>query len=120
MYTDDSGSSGFGPEDFDAIDDRASSGEGGRRWRGFWREVSLLGRMARSVAKGEYHLATPQMFALFGSLAYVVSPVDAIPDPVVLIGLTDDAAVVAGTVSLMAVEMAMYRDWEMSQQAAAA
>ena len=31
---------------------------------------------------------------VFGALAYFVSPIDAIPDPLILLGMTDDATVI--------------------------
>ena len=40
--------------------------------------------------------------ALIGALAYFVLPVDAIPDILPAIGFTDDAAVLAGTLKLVA------------------
>jgi uncharacterized membrane protein YkvA (DUF1232 family) len=40
-------------------------------------------------------------FALIGALAYFISPLDFLPDILPLIGLTDDAAVLAGAVRLV-------------------
>lgn len=40
-------------------------------------------------------------FALIGALAYFISPLDLLPDILPLIGLTDDAAVLAGAVKLV-------------------
>jgi uncharacterized membrane protein YkvA (DUF1232 family) len=94
----------------DAIDDK--SRKGGGRWRQFWSEVAVLGRMARAVQAGDYELATPQIAALIGTLVYVISPVDAIPDTIPVVGLTDDAAVVTAVVASMAVEIACFREWE--------
>jgi len=47
--------------------------------------------------------ATPShvRFALIAALAYFVSPLDILPDFLPLIGLTDDAAVLAGAVRLV-------------------
>jgi uncharacterized membrane protein YkvA (DUF1232 family) len=47
--------------------------------------------------------ATPShvRFALIGALAYFVSPLDILPDLLPIIGLTDDAAVLAGVVRLV-------------------
>jgi uncharacterized membrane protein YkvA (DUF1232 family) len=39
--------------------------------------------------------------ALIGALAYFISPFDALPDVLPLLGLTDDAAVVAGAIKLV-------------------
>jgi uncharacterized membrane protein YkvA (DUF1232 family) len=86
-----------------------------RRKRGFKRflfEVGTLARMARAVAKGEYELATPKIALMLGTLGYVVSPVDALPDVIPVVGLTDDAAVVTLAVSALAYEIALFRQWE--------
>ena len=65
----------------------------------------VLLRLAKAVKNRDY-LATPQA-ALLGALGYVVYAVDAIPDVLVGIGLTDDAAVVAATLALLAGEIAL-------------
>lgn len=43
-----------------------------------------------------------------GSLLYLVSPFDAIPDIIPVLGLTDDAAVIVSVVSTLAVEVSKY------------
>jgi uncharacterized membrane protein YkvA (DUF1232 family) len=47
--------------------------------------------------------ATPShvRFALIAALAYFISPLDILPDFLPMIGLTDDAAVLAGAVKLV-------------------
>jgi len=47
--------------------------------------------------------ATPShvRFALIGALAYFISPLDILPDLLPIVGLTDDAAVLAGVVKLV-------------------
>jgi uncharacterized membrane protein YkvA (DUF1232 family) len=40
--------------------------------------------------------------SLIGALAYFVLPVDAIPDVLPVLGFTDDAAVLASTIKLVA------------------
>ena len=47
--------------------------------------------------------ATPShvRFALIGALAYFISPLDILPDLLPIVGLTDDAAVLAGVVRLV-------------------
>jgi uncharacterized membrane protein YkvA (DUF1232 family) len=39
---------------------------------------------------------------LIGAIAYFVLPIDAIPDVLPVLGFTDDAAVLAGTIKLVA------------------
>ena len=97
---------------------RAARGEGGWKFSRFWKEVGLLGRLALAVSRGEYPLATPQIATLFGTIGYVVSPVDAIPDVIPGLGLTDDAAMVAATIATLSYELVMFREWEKAQKAA--
>ncbi|WP_134772755.1 YkvA family protein [Ornithinimicrobium flavum] len=75
-------------------------------------EFLVLLRLAKAVKNGHYGLATPQLAALLGALGYVVSPVDAIPDILVGVGFTDDAAVVTATIGILGMEIANFRSWE--------
>src|SRR5437016_3205370 len=81
--------------------------------RGFWRK---LRRFAARLPFAEDLLAayycafdrdTPLHVkaTLLGALAYFVLPVDAIPDVLPLIGFTDDAAVLAAAIKLVAQHM---------------
>ncbi len=93
---------------------KSQTGRSGR-FRRFWHEANTLVRMAKAWRRGEYELATPQIALLFGALAYVVVPTDAVPDMLIGVGYTDDAAVVAGVVAALAVEIACFREWEAQQ-----
>lgn len=75
-------------------------------------EFLVLLRLARAVHNGDYDLATPQVVAILGAIGYVISPVDAIPDVVPLVGLTDDAGVVAALMVTLSVEILAFRQWE--------
>lgn len=46
--------------------------------------------------------------AAIATLLYTISPVDAIPDLIPVVGLTDDAALIMSTVALLAVELKKY------------
>jgi uncharacterized membrane protein YkvA (DUF1232 family) len=75
---------------------------------GFWR---AFGRFAAQIPFAEdlltvYYCAldrgTPTYvrIALFAALAYFIDPFDVIPDVLPIIGLSDDAAVLAGAIKL--------------------
>ena len=77
--------------------------------RDFWRK---LGGFAAQIPFAEelltaYYCAfdrntpTHVRVALIGALAYFISPFDLIPDMLPIIGLTDDAAVIAGAIKLV-------------------
>lgn len=102
----------FEPGTADTALKMAAEGRGGSGFSEFWHEVATLGRLARAVVKGEYDLETPQMLALFGGLAYVVSPIDAVPDPIPVAGFVDDAGVIAIALSALTYEVIQFREWE--------
>jgi uncharacterized membrane protein YkvA (DUF1232 family) len=77
--------------------------------RDFWRK---LGGLAAQIPFAEdlltaYYCAfdrrtpTHVRVALIGALIYFISPFDLIPDMLPIVGLTDDAAVVAGAIKLV-------------------
>ena len=77
--------------------------------RDFWRK---LGRLAAHIPFAEdlvtaYYCAfdrytpTHVRVALIAALAYFIAPFDVLPDVLPVIGLTDDAAVLAGTIKLV-------------------
>jgi uncharacterized membrane protein YkvA (DUF1232 family) len=77
--------------------------------RDFWRK---LGGFAAQIPFAEdaltaYYCAfdrrspTHVRVALIGALIYFISPFDLIPDMLPIVGLTDDAAVVAGAIKLV-------------------
>jgi uncharacterized membrane protein YkvA (DUF1232 family) len=76
----------------------------------FWRKVR---RVAASLPFAEdlltaYYCAfdrntpLPVKASLIGALAYFVLPIDAIPDVLPVLGFTDDAAMLAATINLVA------------------
>jgi len=77
--------------------------------RHFW---GKFGRLAAHIPFAEdlltayycaFDRATPShvRLALLGALAYFISPLDILPDLLPIVGLTDDAAVLAGVVRLV-------------------
>ena len=77
--------------------------------RDFWRK---LGGYAAQIPFAEelltaYYCAfdrntpTHVRVALIGALLYFISPLDLIPDVLPIVGMTDDAAVVAGAIKLV-------------------
>jgi len=96
-------------QDAEALARRAAADEETVR-RGFWRK---LRRLAARLPFAEDLLAahycafdrqTPLHVkgALLGALAYFVMPADLIPDVLPVIGYTDDAAVLAAAIKLVA------------------
>ena len=53
---------------------------------------------------------TMSKLAVAAALAYLVSPVDAIPDPLPVVGLSDDVAVLMLTIANLGAQLAQYED----------
>lgn len=62
---------------------------------GFMTRVAAVPRMLRDTATGEYDgLGKGRLFAMLLAVAYVLSPVDLLPEAILTIpGLVDDAAI---------------------------
>lgn len=69
-----------------------------------WRDVIALWRM---VTAPDAKWATRAI--AIGALLYLVSPFDGVPDILPLLGLADDAAVIAAAVGLLFTELQKYR-----------
>ena len=93
-----------------AASPRRENGNDNTLRRSFWRK---LRRVAAHIPFAEDLLAAyycafdretplPVKATLIGALAYFVLPVDAIPDVLPVIGFTDDAAVLATAIKLVA------------------
>ncbi len=87
--------------------------------RSFWRKVrSVAGRLpfAEDLLAAYYcafdHNTPLQVKAtLVAAIAYFVMPIDAIPDVLPVLGFTDDAAVLAAAINLVAVHiLPLHRD----------
>jgi uncharacterized membrane protein YkvA (DUF1232 family) len=96
--------------EFDAQDRVRFARDEERVRRGFW---SKARRVARRLPFAEDLLAAyycafdrdtprPVQAALIGALAYFVLPFDVVPDMLPLLGFTDDAAVLATAIKLVA------------------
>ena len=77
---------------------------------GFWRKVRGVAAVipfAEDLLAAYYcafdrNTPLPVKMSLIGALAYFVLPFDAIPDVLPVLGFTDDAAVLASTIKLVA------------------
>ena len=76
-------------------------------------EARTLIRMVSAYARGEYR-RVPVKSAVYaiGALVYFLSPLDLVPDFIPIIGLLDDAAIVAAVVTSLAKDLDAFRAWE--------
>ena len=84
--------------------------------RQYWEDVKTFFSMVKDYAGGAYReVPFGTIAAIVGALAYVLSPIDAIPDVLPIIGYLDDAAVLALCLKLVHGDVEDYRRWQMRQ-----
>jgi uncharacterized membrane protein YkvA (DUF1232 family) len=80
-------------------------------------DVTALVEMIRDVVTGKYTAAPwATISAAVFALLYLLSPLDIIPDIIPVLGLTDDAAVIALCLRLTRNDLNKYRVWKLEQQ----
>jgi len=102
----------------------AKAGRAAAAWRTY-REVSKPGtpglmarlraipRMIGAVMRGEYDGMGKSKLALMGfGVIYMISPIDLVPDFLVLIGVVDDFGVFLWLIASLLGESGRYVDWE--------
>lgn len=78
-----------------------------------WDDLQTVFRMLRAYANGSYREAPYlSLTMLIASIAYLLSPIDLIPDALVGIGLIDDAAILAWTFQQVRADINAFREWE--------
>jgi uncharacterized membrane protein YkvA (DUF1232 family) len=71
-------------------------------------------RLLRAWAQGKYRVVPWKTLTLvLGAVIYFVNPFDLVPDFIPLLGLTDDAGVVAYVLSSVKKDMDHFREWEL-------
>lgn len=94
-------------------DQAANKAKNQGKIRKAWADVLILCRMIRAFARGEYkEVSRGTMVLVVGAVVYFVSPLDAILDHIPVVGLLDDAAVLAWVVSEVRAEIEAFRVWE--------
>lgn len=79
----------------------------------FWSDLKLLFELVNDYRKGEYReIPWTSIAAIIGALLYVLSPIDLIPDFIPVIGLLDDAAVVALCLRAIDGDLQAYKKWK--------
>ncbi|SEQ50196.1 Protein of unknown function [Solimonas aquatica] len=76
-------------------------------------DVKLMFSLIRDYANGSYReVPWASIAAIVGALAYVLSPVDLIPDFIPVVGYMDDAMVVGLCLRLVGEDLAKYAAWK--------
>ena len=72
--------------------------------RQIWDKVTLLWEMVKDP-----NAPWASKAIAIGSLIYLISPIDAIPDPIPVLGLTDDVGVILAAVAKLAYDLNKYK-----------
>ena len=76
--------------------------------------ISLI----RDYIKGSYNvIPLESIITILGSLLYLLSPIDFIPDAIPVLGLTDDVAVIAMCYKLVNSDIEKYEIWKREYEA---
>lgn len=81
---------------------------------GLLERLRAMPRLVRATARGEYAgTSLSRLLLLAGAVAYVVSPVDLMPEALLgLLGLADDAVVVSWIATMVVNETEQFLAWE--------
>jgi uncharacterized membrane protein YkvA (DUF1232 family) len=80
-----------------------------------WDKLQLLIELVRSYSKGEYrNVSKSTIVTIIGALIYFISPLDAIPDFIIGLGIIDDAAVIGYTLKKISAEIDQFKTWKHS------
>ena len=81
------------------------------------KRIAALPRMMKATARGEYD-GGMRVILMTAATAYVVSPVDVIPEAALLVfGLVDDAAMIAWLAGAVLSETQRFLEWEKQRDA---
>jgi uncharacterized membrane protein YkvA (DUF1232 family) len=76
-------------------------------------EFQTLRRMLSAWRKGDYQEVPRNTIVLaVAAIVYVISPIDAIPDFLPVIGFTDDVSIILFVARSLKEDLRRYRDWE--------
>jgi uncharacterized membrane protein YkvA (DUF1232 family) len=77
-------------------------------------DVKTMVRLLKAYYAGEYRdIPWSSIAAIIFALGYLLSPLDAIPDMILFIGCTDDAAVITYVLTRLKSDLDAFRQWEM-------
>ena len=83
---------------------------------GFFSKVKLAAGLLKDYCKGNYREVPWNTIAYLGfGIAYLVSPIDCIPDVIPFVGLTDDTLLLAMVFKGISDDLDDYAKWKASQ-----
>ncbi len=92
------------------------SGKQGWRFSALQEDLRILQGLCMAWWRGEYRAISSQaLLAIVAALLYFVTPLDALPDWLPLVGFIDDLAVLAWVLRTWRDELAAFRAWREAQ-----
>ncbi len=83
-----------------------------------WESLQTLSRMIKAAVTGEYTgIPTSTLVGGIAVILYFLSPIDFVPDFIPVLGLLDDAALLAWFMTSIKGEMDKFEEWERGNQA---
>ncbi len=79
-------------------------------------EFKLIVAMANDSIKGRYKIGKLNLGIIVATVVYVISPLDAIPDIVPILGWVDDVAIIGYALSSLKSEIIKYQNWVASTE----
>jgi uncharacterized membrane protein YkvA (DUF1232 family) len=78
-----------------------------------WHELMAFLRLIKAWASGDYRKAPwKSMVLVIAAVLYFVSPIDAIPDWIPIVGFADDAVVIAFVMRAIRKDVRAFLEWE--------
>ncbi len=78
-----------------------------------WRDLKLLLPLVRDYWKGRYRdVSGKSLIVLALTLAYIISPIDLIPDYILGFGQIDDAVILGLALNFLEKDLMKYREWK--------
>ncbi len=104
----------FTEEDLEKVKANAETAEKKAQFLGKqFENFKLMWSLLQDYWAGDYTTVPWRLIAAIGfAVAYLVSPIDVIPDFIPIIGFMDDAAVFALVISAFQAELDEYKEWK--------
>ncbi|HEY4649966.1 MAG TPA: YkvA family protein [Pontibacter sp.] len=78
-----------------------------------WENLQLLSRMIKAAVAGDYKgIPTSTLVGGVAVIIYFITPIDLIPDIIPVIGLLDDASLLAWFMTSIKSELDRFKEWE--------
>jgi uncharacterized membrane protein YkvA (DUF1232 family) len=85
-----------------------------------WDNLQLLSKMIKAATSGEYKgIPSTTLIGGIAVIIYFLSPIDLIPDFIPVIGLLDDASLLAWFMTSIKAELDRFKEWDEHRQAQA-